>query len=69
MLQRNLLDDFYSRIETRVLLANQLWIHIDEDLENYEHENFGEELALLIKKLPERLWDRKISIEAESLDL
>ena len=67
LLERGRLDDLYSRIETRVLLTNTLSITIESDLANYEHENLGEFLAYLIRKMPERLSDRKITIDARSL--
>ena len=67
MLSGDLLDRFYNRIETRVQLAEKLTITIETNLRNYESQMFGEELALLIQKMPDRLQDKKITVDARSL--
>ena len=60
-------DNLYSRIETRIRFASELEIAIKPDLRMFRSESFGEELAQMIKRMLERLWDLKISIDAESL--
>ena len=48
-------------------LAVKLTITIETNLKNHESHMFGEELALLIQKMPGHLQDKKITLDARSL--
>ena len=56
------LDQFYSKYETRILLADVLDINIGSVLTDCAQHLLGDEIAFIIGRLPERFDHKKIRL-------